>query len=394
MKLIFASDSFKGSLTSEDTAVLLDKAAHEVFGECECVHLPVADGGEGTTKAVTGAAADRDKAKAVTGTAAGELAHCKVHDPLMRPTDALLGICGDFAVIECAEASGLGKLTASERDPMAATSYGTGELILAALDRGLRKIYIGLGGSATNDGGMGCAKALGVRFLDDAGNELSGCGRDLASVSSIDMSGMDPRIAGTEIIVMSDVRNPLTGSAGATFVYGPQKGASSDDLEVLEAGMVNYRDVIRRSFGIDCDTIEGTGAAGGLGACMKVFLGAEIRSGVDTVLDLIGFDELLESADLVVTGEGMTDRQSCYGKAISGIGLRAKRAGVPVVALSGSMGPGAMDIADFGVASIMTSVNAPMSVEEAMADAAELYYDAAVRMFSLIKVGMGLGGKE
>ena len=381
MKLIFASDSFKGSLTSEDTAVLLDRVAHEVFGECECVHLPVADGGEGTTKAVIGAAR-------------GKLVRCNVHDPLMRPTDALLGICGDFAVIECAESSGLGKLAVSERSPMDATSYGTGELILAALDRGLRRIYIGLGGSATNDGGMGCAKALGVRFLDDTGRELFGCGRGLACIYDIDVSRIDPRIADTEIIVMSDVRNPLTGPSGATFVYGPQKGASPDDLEILEAGMVNYRDVIRRCFGIDCDEIEGAGAAGGLGACMKVFLGAEIRSGVDTVLDLIGFDALLEDADLVITGEGMTDRQSCYGKAISGIGLRAKRAGVPVVALSGSMGPGAMDVRDYGIASIMTSVNAPMSVEEAMSDAAELYHDAAVRMFSLIKVGMGLGGKD
>ena len=376
MKLLFASDSFKGSLTSEKTVELLSRAAREVFGECECSGVPVADGGEGTVEAVI--AAEQ-----------GEQIAVKVHGPLMEETDSFYGIFdGNKAVIEMAAASGLPMVPEELRNPLNTTTFGTGELILDALKRGYRDISIAIGGSATNDGGMGCARALGVRFLDQDGNELEGFGRDLAKVASIDISGLDERVKDSKITVMCDVTNPLCGKDGATWTFGKQKGATLEIQEELEKGMCSYRDVIRETFGIDCDGIPGTGAAGGLGAALMVFLGGEMKSGIETVLDLIRFDERLEGVDLVVTGEGRTDWQSCFGKVMQGVGMRAKAKGIPVLGLSGSLGKNAMDICSCGIASLMTTVNAPMPLSEALERAEELYYEGALRMFRFVRTGM------
>ena len=376
MKLLFASDSFKGSLTSEKTVELLSRAAGEVFGECECSGVPVADGGEGTVEAVI--AAEN-----------GELVKVTVHGPLMEETESFYGIFdGDKAVIEMAAASGLPMVPEELRNPLNTTTYGTGELILDALERGYRDISIAIGGSATNDGGMGCARALGVKFLDADGNELEGFGRDLAKVASIDTSGLDERIKEAKITVMCDVSNPLCGKDGAIWTFGKQKGATPEIQEALEEGMCSYRDVIKDTFGIDCDEIPGTGAAGGLGAALLVFLGGEMKSGIETVLELIRFDERLEGVDLVVTGEGRTDWQSCFGKVMQGVGLHAKAKGIPVLGLSGSLGKNAMDICSCGVSSLMTTVNAPMPLSEALERAEELYYEGAVRMFRFVKTGM------
>ena len=376
MKLLCASDSYKGSLTSEKTAELLSKAANEVFGECECSGVPVADGGEGTVEAVI--AAEQ-----------GEYIKVNVHGPLMEEADSFYGVFdGDKAVIEMAAASGLPMVPEELRNPMNTTSFGTGELILDALQRGYRDISIAIGGSATNDGGMGCARALGVRFLDRDGNELEGFGCDLGKVSAIDMAGLDERVKDAKITVMCDVTNPLCGKDGATWTFGKQKGASPQIQEELEEGMCNYRDVIKESFGIDCDQIPGAGAAGGLGAGLKVFLEGEMKSGIETVLDLIRFDERLEGVDLVVTGEGRTDWQSCFGKVMQGVGMRAKAKGIPVLGLSGSLGDNAMDICNCGISSLMTTVNAPMSLDEALDRAEELYYEGAIRMFRFVKTGM------
>ena len=376
MKLLFASDSFKGSLTSEKTVELLSRAAGEVFGECECSGVPVADGGEGTVEAVI--AAEQ-----------GEHVTLKVHGPLMEETDSFYGIFdGDKAVIEMAAASGLPMVPEELRNPLNTTTFGTGELILDALKRGYRDISIAIGGSATNDGGMGCARALGVRFLDQDGNELEGFGRDLARVAAIDISGLDERVKDSKITVMCDVTNPLCGKDGATRTFGKQKGATPEILEELEKGMCIYRDVIRETFGIDCDGIPGTGAAGGLGAALMVFLGGEMKSGIETVLDLIRFDERLEGVDLVVTGEGRTDWQSCFGKVMQGVGMRAKAKGIPVLGLSGSLGKNAMDICDCGISSLMTTVNAPMPLSKALERAEELYYEGALRMFRFVRTGM------
>ena len=376
MKLLFASDSFKGSLTSEKTIELLSRAAREVFGECECSGVPVADGGEGTVEAVI--AAEH-----------GEYITVKVHGPLMEETESFYGTFdGNKAVIEMAAASGLPMVPEELRNPLNTTTFGTGELILDALKCGYRDISIAIGGSATNDGGMGCARALGVKFLDQDGNELEGFGRDLARVAAIDISGLDERVKDSKITVMCDVTNPLCGKDGATWTFGKQKGATPEIQEELEKGMCSYRDVIRETFGIDCDGIPGTGAAGGLGAALMVFLGGEMKSGIETVLDLIRFDERLEGVDLVVTGEGRTDWQSCFGKVMQGVGMRAKAKGIPVLGLSGSLGKNAMDICSCGISSLMTTVNAPMPLSEALERAEELYYEGALRMFRFVRTGM------
>ena len=378
MKFLFASDSFKGSLSSSQTIKLLKKAAEEVFENVECAGVTVADGGEGTTEAVVTAEN-------------GEWIEVPVHGPLMEPAKARYGrLDGRRAVIEMAQASGLPMVPPDKRDPLRTTTYGTGEMIRHALDQGFTDISIAIGGSATNDGGMGCARALGVRFLDSEGRELEGRGEDLEKVCEIDMSALDKRIADTRITVMCDVTNPLCGENGATRTFGAQKGATPEMLERLEAGMINYRDVIRRLFGKDPDAMAGAGAAGGLGTALTVFLGGEMRSGIETVLDLIGFDERLEGTDLVVTGEGRTDWQSCFGKVMQGVGERAGAKGVIAVGLCGSLGKDACQIFDHGIASLMTTVDAPMPLDEAMDRAEELYYLGAVRMFRFLKAGMKL----
>ena len=378
MKFLFASDSFKGSLSSSETAELLTKAANEVFGSCEVSSAPVADGGEGTVEAVI--AAEN-----------GTMITAKVHGPLMEEMEAFYGVFDETkAVIEMASASGLPLVPEKLRNPLNTTTYGTGEMILDALEKGYRDISIAIGGSATNDGGMGCARALGVKFLDETGAELQGFGRDLAHVKTIDVSGLDPRIKESSITVMCDVTNPLCGEKGATMTFGRQKGATEEIQKELEAGMCNYRDVIKDAFGIDCDTIQGAGAAGGLGAALRVFLGGVMKSGIDTVLDLIRFDERLEGVDLVVTGEGRTDWQSCFGKVMQGVGVRSKAKGIPVLGLSGSLGKNALDICDYGVSSLMTTVNAPMTLDEALDNAKQLYYEGAVRMFRFVKTGMDM----
>ena len=379
MKLLFASDSFKGSLTSAQTIEILTKAAHDVFGSCETDGVAVADGGEGTVEAVISAQN-------------GRMVQCPVHGPRMEELMAGYGVFDqDQAVIEMSAASGLVLVPLNERSPMNTTTYGTGELIRDAMDRGYRNLSIAIGGSATNDGGMGCARALGVRFLDEDGRELEGFGRDLIHVRTIDMTGMDPRVKECSITVMCDVTNPLCGEDGATWTFGAQKGATPQMQRELEEGMCNYRDVIRELSGVDCDQVPGAGAAGGLGAALSVFFGGRMKSGIETVLDLIRFDDRLQGVDLVVTGEGRTDWQSCYGKVMRGIGLRAKSRGIPVLGLSGCLGRGAMDICAYGISSLMTTVNAPMTLEEALENAQQLYYEGAVRMLRFIKTGMEMG---
>ena len=377
MKLLFASDSFKGSLTSQRISQLLTLAAKEVFGECECIGVPVADGGEGTVHAVTEATC-------------GEIQTASAHDPLMNPIKAEYGVFEGKAIIEMSAASGLTLVPEELRDPMNTSTFGTGELILDALDRGCREIAVAIGGSATNDGGTGCMTALGARFLDENGAELSGCGRDLIKVKKIDLSGLDKRIKDTRFTVLCDVKSPLCGKNGATYLYSEQKGAAPKTKEELERGMINYRDLIKTSFGVDCDKIEGAGAAGGLGAALKVFLNAQMRSGIDAVLDMIHFDELLEGVDLVITGEGKTDAQSCRGKVVQGVGRRAKARGIPVVCLSGSLGEGAEELYSDGISAFMTTVNSPMTLGEAMKNAESLYFCAAKEMFRLIKTGRSL----
>ncbi len=378
MKMVFASDSFKGSLSGREAGELLEKAARQVFGEIEAVKITAADGGEGTVEALL-------------ETCGGEKTEVLVHDARMRPVSASYGMFGQkYAVIEMAEASGLPQLPDGLRNPLKATSYGTGELLRDALEKGFSRIVVGLGGSATNDGGMGAMRALGARFLDGTGAELEGCGQDLEQVQKIDLSGLHPRLREVEITVMCDVDNPLCGAEGATHTFGAQKGGMPEMLETLEAGMLNYRRVLAKTFGKDPQEICGGGAAGGLGAALALFCGGRIRPGVETVLDMLEFDRLLEGADLVVTGEGRTDGQTVHGKVMYGIGRRAKERKIPVIGLSGSLGEGAEELVKYGICAMTATVNSPMPLEMAMARAKELYFQGALNMFRLVKVGMGL----
>lgn len=378
MKFLFASDSFKGSLTSQQIMAILDETARKHFPDCETVGLPIADGGEGTVDAVIAAVN-------------GSMETVTVHGPLMEEEHASYGRLNErSAVIEMAAASGLPMVPADQRNPLKTTSIGTGEMIRDALDKGFREISIAIGGSATNDGGMGAMTALGVRFLDREGNALGGAGEDLAKVVSIDISQIHPAVKDTVFTVMCDVNNPLTGECGATYTFGMQKGADEEKLKELEAGMKNYAAVIREQLGIDVDGIPGAGAAGGLGAALKVFLNANLKSGIETVLDLIGFDDCLKGSDLVITGEGRMDWQSAFGKVPSGVGLRCKAKHIPVIAIVGGMGKNAQDLYEYGISSIIPTVNSPMAVEEAMERAVELYTDAADRMFRMLKTGMGI----
>lgn len=375
MKFLFASDSFKGSLPSKRTAELLAQAAEEIFPECDWDSIEVADGGEGTTNAVVSAVG-------------GEKISVNVHGPLWEARTGTYGRLDDVRVVmEMAEASGLPLVSQEKRDPRVTTSYGTGEMIRDALDRGFTDISIAIGGSATNDGGMGCMSALGVRFLDENGDVLRGCGADLLRVRKIDLSGMDPRVKNCKFTVMCDVTNPLCGENGATLTFGKQKGGTPEILAELEEGMCNYRDLLFETFGIDMDETSGAGAAGGLGAALMAFLGGTLKSGIETVLELVDFDSRLKGVSLVVTGEGATDWQSVFGKVMQGVGVHCKAHGIPAVAIVGSMGNGAEDIFEYGIESIITTVNGIMPLSEALERAEELYLGAARRMFRILRAG-------
>lgn len=372
---LFASDSLKGTLSSVEAARLLGEAARRHFPGCACEVVPMADGGEGTAAALVDACG-------------GELRRACVSDPLGRPVEAAYALLpGGRAVVEMAAASGLPLLSPGERNPLLTSTFGTGELVRAALDAGARDVTMALGGSATNDGGLGMARALGVRLLDAGGRELAGCGADLARVARLDLAGLDPRVAVTDFHLMCDVDNPLTGAHGASAVFGPQKGATPEMVAELDAGMRSYARVLSAAFGRDFD-VPGAGAAGGLAAGCMAFLGARAESGVARVLELTGFSARLAWADLCVTGEGHADAQTARGKVVAGVAAACARAGVPCVAVVGGMDAGAADLPGLAAA-VPTAIDA-MPLEEALGRAEELYALAAERLFSLLALGAGL----
>lgn len=328
---------------------------------------------------------------AVLAAIGGEKRFVTVHGPLMEKERSYYGMLRDnTAVIEMAAASGLPMIPEDKRNPLFTTSFGTGELICDAMERGYRNLIIAAGGSATNDGGIGAMRAAGVRFLDGNGKTLEGTGSDLIKIRNIDMSGLHPAAADTKFTVMCDVKNPLTGPKGATYIFGKQKGGSRDVLDQLEAGMKNYAGVIERTFGIHVDELAGAGAAGGLAAALCVFLNAELKSGIETVLELIDFDGLLKNVDLVITGEGRMDWQSAFGKVPAGVGMHCKAKRIPAAAIVGSMGPGAESMYEFGIESIVTTVQGVMELDEAMERAEELYINAADRLFRMVRVGRNM----
>jgi len=354
MKILIASDSFKGSATTMEVADNIAKGLLRVCPEIEIEKLPVADGGEGTVETLV---AGMD----------GDFVQVEVTGPLGERVKAKYGIIDDgMAIIEMAEASGLVLVDEEMRNPTLTTTYGTGELILSALERGLKRIYVGIGGSATNDGGMGMARALGYRFLDRDGNELPDGGGSLGQLDRIDVAYVTPLLKDARITVMCDVENPLFGPDGAAFVYGPQKGADPDMVQLLDENLRHFSEILIRDMNADVAGIPGSGAAGGLGGGLMAFCGAELKPGIEMVLDILNFDGHLQDVDLVVTGEGRIDGQSAKGKVPAGVAKRAKKLNKPLVAIAGGVGEGAEGLYSIGTDLILPIVDGPMELRQAM----------------------------
>lgn len=358
MKVILAPDSFKGSLTAIEAAEAMAAGIREVNPDIQTVLLPAADGGEGTMRSLVDATN-------------GRYVSVNVEDPLGRPIPATYGILGDgeTCAIEIAEASGLMRLRGNEKNPHIASSYGTGELIVHALDNGYRKFIIGLGGSATNDGGAGILQALGMRLLNKEGIELPKGGGGLEHICSIDSENWDERIADSEFLIASDVKNPFVGSEGASAVFGPQKGAAPADVDELDRNLRKFADAIEKETGIALHSKEGAGAAGGAGGAFQAFFNCEMRQGIDVVLEAIDFEQHVKDADLIMTGEGKTDLQTLSGKTPFGIAKVAHRIALPVILISGAVDEESRD----ALTPLFTEVHAIMdenvSVEDAIANA-------------------------
>lgn len=359
MRIVIAPNALKGSLSAVEAAEAMAEGVRTVWPDAEIRSVPVADGGDGIAAVLAEALG-------------GELRSVPAVDPLGRERETAYARipAEDAAVVEMALASGLALLDDTGRDPLRASTFGTGQLIRAALEDGAERIIVGIGGSATNDGGTGMAQALGVRFFDASGEALDGCGANLERIARIDASGLHPAVAEASVEVICDVDNPLLGPDGASRVYGPQKGASPDEVDRLEAGMANLADRIASDLGMDVRALPGAGAAGGLGAGLRAFLGGELRRGVDVVLDLVRLDDALAGADLALTAEGALDNQTAFGKAPAGVARRAKAAGVPCLAIAGSVGDDLPALHEAGLAAAVALVPGPLSLDEAMRSAA------------------------
>jgi glycerate 2-kinase len=391
MKIVVAPQALKGSLDAAEVGTAIAAGARAVFPDAQIAIVPVADGGEGTVRALV-AATD------------GERRQTRVSGPLGEPVEAEWGILGAggardasdtharTAVIEMAAASGLPLVPLSRRDPRITGTRGTGELLRAALDAGCRVVILGIGGSATNDGGAGMAQALGARLLDDAGNELPPGGAALARLARIDTSGLDARLRATNVRVACDVTNPLCGPTGASAVYGPQKGATPEMVRALDAALAHYADVLRRDLGVDVRDVPGAGAAGGLGAGMLAFASAQLVPGAQLVLDALNFAETMRGADLAITAEGRLDAQTAYGKAPGAVAAAARTAGARAIVLAGAVVMDEAALARLGFAAAIPLPDGPLTLDESMARAAELVTAAAARALWLIKLGRELRG--
>jgi len=375
MKVLIAPDSFKESLSALEVARNIELGIKKVTPETTCFLLPMADGGEGTVQSLVDATE-------------GQIIQARVHDPLMRKINRYYGMLGDgkTAIIEMASASGLGLLKEDERNPYITTTFGTGELIISALDQGCKEIMIGIGGSATNDGGMGMATALGVKFLDEHGDEVEQGGKQLIRIRNIDTSGMIAGLENVRIIIASDVSNPLTGKNGASTVYGPQKGASSDQVKALDTGLDHYGNLIEEKFGMNVKSVPGSGAAGGLGAGLMTFLNAKMKPGFEIVKEITNLEEHIKDVDLVITGEGKIDFQTQYGKTPFGVAMTAKKYDKPVIAIVGSIGENISVLYKKGFDSILSIIEKPCTLEYAMKHASALIQNAAERSMRMIQI--------
>lgn len=373
MKIVLAPNALKGCLTATEAAEAMARGVARACPAAEIACVPVADGGDGLADVLVNALSGETLTVTVTGPRGDPVSASFCHVPARR-----------LAAIEMATASGLALLARDRLNPLLTTTRGTGELIAAALDLGVSHLIVGIGGSATNDGGIGMATALGVRFLDGSGSPVEPVGGALATIQRIDPGGLDPRLAGVRIEAICDVDNPLLGERGAAFVYGPQKGATPAQVRELDAGLAHLAAVIERDLGLDVRELPGAGAAGGLGAGLKAFLNAELRRGVDLVLDLVGLEEHLRGADLVLTAEGQIDSQTAFGKAPAGVAERARRFGVPCLAIAGSVGGGLDALHALGIDAVFSLCPGPVSLAQAMAAGGDFLAAAteqAVRAF-------------
>ncbi|MHB1064973.1 MAG: glycerate kinase [Georgenia sp.] len=379
MKIVLAPDSFKESMTAPEAVEAMVRGIRAVLPDAECVRVPMADGGEGTTDALV----------AATG---GEVVEVAVHDALGRPITARYGYVATdrLAIVEVAAAAGLHLLAPEERDPLAASSGGVGEMIRDALDRGAHRLLVGLGGSATNDGGAGMFQALGADLRDGDGAPLRGGGGALAHLTTLDLTGLDPRLAGVDIEIASDVTNPLLGPDGATAVFGPQKGATEQMITHLDAALTGWARALERATGRDVTHVPGAGAAGGLGAAFLA-LGATMSSGVDVVMRAARLEEQLAGADLVLTGEGAIDGQTLRGKTPYGVARAAARHGVPVIAFAGHVGTGAEALYDHGFTALVPIVRAVGDLPTALAAGAANLERAVETVFRLLALPIEAG---
>lgn len=359
MKVVIAPDSYKESLTAMEVATAIENGFKEIMPNAEYIKLPMADGGEGTVQSLVDA----------TG---GDIVTVEVTGPLGQPVTGFYGLLGDgsTAVIEMAAASGLHLVEPSERNPMLTTTYGTGELIKAALDKGVDHIIIGIGGSSTNDGGVGMAQALGAKLVDDQGADLSFGGGALANLASIDLSGLDPRLADVQLEVACDVDNPLCGPKGASHIFGPQKGATPEMVVQLDANLAHYAKVIRQTNGKDVIDQAGAGAAGGLGAALLGLFNATLRPGINIVMDAVNLTEVMKDADLVITGEGRIDSQTIHGKTPIGVARTAKLYDLPVIGIAGSIAQDCRVVHDHGLDAVYSVVLGATDLPTALKEAA------------------------
>ncbi|EHK0944702.1 glycerate kinase [Citrobacter farmeri] len=379
MKIVIAPDSYKESLSALEVANAIEQGFREIWPDADYVKLPVADGGEGTVEAMVEATTGRIVEVDVTG-------------PLGEPVTAFYGLSGDerTAFIEMAAASGLEQVPVTLRDPLKTTSWGTGELIRHALDVGVEHIIIGLGGSATNDGGAGMVQALGAKLLDAQQNDIGQGGAALEALSQLDISQLDKRLAACRIEVACDVTNPLTGKEGASAVFGPQKGATAETIDRLDTALAHYAQIIARDLKVDVLELAGGGAAGGMGAALYAFCGAQLRRGIEIVTDALQLDACVADADLVITGEGRIDSQTIHGKVPVGVAKVAKRYNKPVIGIAGSLTADVGIVHEHGLDAVFSVIYTICTLDDALKNAAENVRMTARNVAATLKMGQTL----